>query len=124
VRDDQSETIAGQRFSKAELDYLEQYLPDLRRSLTDQSIARTYMAIGFGLGLTAQVVGFLLRPLGGQDIVGLFIDLLYTLGLALWTGVVVALFVQVLPEAKRRQVAQAVAAFEARQRDRGRPSTQ
>jgi hypothetical protein len=47
-------------------------------------------------------------------------DLLYALGYALWTGVVVAVFVQVIPDVKRRQFQQAVAAYEAKVRDRGR----
>ena len=40
-------------------------------------------------------------------------DLLYTLGWALWTGVVVVLFLQILPETKRRQYKQALDAYEA-----------
>jgi hypothetical protein len=55
----------------------------------------------------------------GQDL-GLVADLLYGLGHALWTGVVVAVFVQVIPEAKRRQFKQALDAYEAALRDRGR----
>jgi hypothetical protein len=40
-------------------------------------------------------------------------DLLYALGYALWTGVVVVVFVQVFPEAKRRQLKGALDAYEA-----------
>jgi hypothetical protein len=40
-------------------------------------------------------------------------DLLYALGAALWTGVVVALFVQLLPEWKRRQIGRYLDAYEA-----------
>ena len=40
-------------------------------------------------------------------------DLLYALGWSLWTGVVVAMFVQVWPEVKRRQYRQALDAYEA-----------
>jgi hypothetical protein len=47
-------------------------------------------------------------------------DLVYALGYALWTGVVVVLFVQVIPEAKRRQFKQALDAYEAAQRDQAR----
>jgi hypothetical protein len=47
-------------------------------------------------------------------------DLLYTLGWALWTGVVVVVFLQVLPEAKRRQYKQALDAYEAALRDKAR----
>jgi hypothetical protein len=47
-------------------------------------------------------------------------DLLYTLGWALWTGVVVVLFLQVLLETKRRQYEQALDAYEAGLRDEAR----
>jgi hypothetical protein len=42
------------------------------------------------------------------------------LGDALWTGVVVVLFVQVVPEAKRRQFKQVLDAYEAALREKGR----
>ena len=44
-------------------------------------------------------------------------DLLYALGFALWTGVVVVVFVQLVPEVKRRQFKQALDAYEAAQRE-------
>ena len=40
-------------------------------------------------------------------------DLIYTLGWALWTGVVIVVFVQIWPEIKRRQFQQALDAYEA-----------
>ena len=40
-------------------------------------------------------------------------DLLYALGWALWTGVVVVVFVQIYPEAKKRQYKRALDAYEA-----------
>ena len=49
---------------------------------------------------------------------GLVADLLYALGFALWTGVVVVLFVQVLPEVKRRQIERWLDDYEATLRDR------
>jgi hypothetical protein len=42
-------------------------------------------------------------PRRGTELFGLVADLLYALGFALWTGVVVVLFVQVIPEVERRQ---------------------
>ena len=47
-------------------------------------------------------------------------DLLYALGYALWTGVVVAVFVQAVPEAKRRQIKRALDAYEATLREQAR----
>ena len=44
-------------------------------------------------------------------------DLLYTFGWALWTGVVVVVFLQVIPEAKRRQFKRALDAYEAALRE-------
>ena len=40
-------------------------------------------------------------------------DLLYALGGVLWTGVVLVVFVQIWPEAKKRQYKQALDAYEA-----------
>jgi hypothetical protein len=40
-------------------------------------------------------------------------DLIYTFGWALWTGAVVVVFVQIWPEAKRRQYKRALDAYEA-----------
>ena len=40
-------------------------------------------------------------------------DLPYALGWALWTGVVVVLFVQIIPEIKRRQIKRWLDAYEA-----------
>jgi hypothetical protein len=51
---------------------------------------------------------------------GLVADLLYALGFALWTGVVVVMFVQVIPEVKRRQFKQALDAYETAQREQAR----
>jgi hypothetical protein len=47
-------------------------------------------------------------------------DLIYTFGWALWTGVVVVVFVQIWPEAKRRQFKQALDAYEASVSDQAR----
>ena len=46
-------------------------------------------------------------------------DLLYTLGWALWTGAVVVVFLQIIPEASRRQYKRALAAYEFSLREKG-----
>jgi hypothetical protein len=51
-------------------------------------------------------------------------DLLYALGWSLWTGVVVVLFVQIIPEVKRRQFKQMLDAYEAAQRDAARAGSE
>jgi hypothetical protein len=89
-------------------------LPELRTYLTDDiGILRAYLVIAFFVGLAAHVAGYLLKSSSPAEPIGLFAELLYALGFAMWTGVVVALFLQVLPEAKRRQIQQAVEAVEA-----------
>jgi hypothetical protein len=57
------------------------------------------LAIGFVVGLAAHVGGYVLRPSATTEPLGLVADLLYALGWALWTGVVLVVFVQVVPEA-------------------------
>ncbi len=79
--------------------------------------ALRFAGIGFVLGLAAHVGGYLLRSSVTTEPLGLVADLLYALGLALWTGLVVVVFVQVVPEAKRRQMQRALDAYEAAQRD-------
>ena len=51
---------------------------------------------------------------------GLLADLLYTFGFALWTAAVVVVLVEIIPEAKRRQVRRALEAYEAKRRDKPR----
>ena len=58
------------------------------------------------VGLAAHVGGFLLKSSVTTEPLGLVADLLYALGYALWTGVVVVVFVQIWPEVKRRQLKQ------------------
>jgi hypothetical protein len=96
-------------------------LPALRRSASGQGILYLTLGIGFVLGLTAHIGGYALRLSSPAEPLALVADLLYALGYALWTGVVVVLFVQVIPETKRRQLKRALDAYEAAQRDRGRP---
>jgi len=108
-------------FTRQELAAIGDYLPDLRRSLSDQRILRTYLLIAFVAGLIVHIVAYLLRPVAEGGLLGLADDLLYAFGFALWTGVVVSLFVQVLPEAKRRQIVRALRAYEESQRPKAEP---
>jgi hypothetical protein len=72
------------------------------------------------VGLAAHVGGYLLKSSVTTEPLGLVADLLYALGYALWTGVVVVVFVQIIPEAKRRQFKQALDGYEAAQREKAR----
>jgi hypothetical protein len=66
--------------------------------------------------LAAHVGGFVLKTSVTTEPLGLVADLLY----ALWTGAVVVVFIQIIPEAKRRQFKRALDAYEAAQRDEAR----
>jgi hypothetical protein len=90
-------------------------LPLVRRSATGQRLLYWIFGIGFVVGLAAHVVGFLLKSSVTTEPAALLADLLYALGWALWTGVVVVVFVQIWPELKRRQYKQVLDAYQAAQ---------
>jgi hypothetical protein len=92
----------------------------VRRSVSGQRILYWSLVTAFVVGLAAHVAGYLLKASVTTELLGLVADLLYALGYALWTGVVVVVFVQVFPEAKRRQFKQALDAYEAAQREKAR----
>jgi hypothetical protein len=93
-------------------------LPYVRQTAVGERPVYWILGIGFVVGLAAYVGGYALRSSVTTELLGFVGDLLYTLGWALWTGVVVVIFLQVLPEAKRRQYKQALDAYEAALRDR------
>jgi len=86
-------------------------MAQLRESVSGQRIVLQSLGIGFVLGLAAYVGGYTLKA--SAQPFQLVADLLYALGLALWTGVVVALFVEVIPRVKQRQIKRALDAYEA-----------
>jgi hypothetical protein len=94
-----------------------EHLTELRRSVYGQRLLYQSLGIGFVVGLAVHVGGYLLRSSVTTKPLVLVADLLYALGYALWTGVVVVLFVQVVPEAKRRQIKRWLEAYEATLRD-------
>jgi hypothetical protein len=102
------------------LAWMGEHLPELRRSVYGQRILYQSLGIGFVVGLAAHVGGYLLKSSVTTEPLGLVADLLYALGYALWTGVVVVVFVQIVPEAKRRQIRPWLDAYEATLRDKAR----
>jgi hypothetical protein len=102
------------------LAWVGEHLPQVRRSVHEQRLLYWSLGIGLVVGLAAHVGGYLLKSSVTTEPLGLVADLLYALGWALWTGVVVVVFVQLFPEAKRRQYKQALAAYEAAQREQAR----
>ena len=100
------------------LAWMDEHLPELEQSVSGQRILYSSFVISFVVGLAAHVGGYILLSSAPSGLLGLLADLLHALGWSLWTGVIVAVFVQVIPEAKRRQIKQAVDAYEALRREK------
>ena len=101
---------------KRVLEWMEEHVTELRQSVSGQTILYQSLVVGFVVGLAAHIAGYILLSSVSSGFLGLLADLLHALGWSLWTGVVVTLFVQVIPEAKRRQIRQALDAYEALRR--------
>ena len=99
-------------FSEEELAWVREHMTQLRESVSGQRIVLQSLGIGFALGLAAYVGGYALKASATAQPFQLVADLLYALGLALWTGVVVAVFVEVIPRVKQRQIKRALDAYE------------
>ena len=107
-------------FSDEELTWVREHMTQLRESVFGQRLVLQSLLIGSVLGLAAYVGGYALKASVTTEPWKLVADLLYALGFALWTGVVVALFVEVIPRAKRRQIKRALDAYEAALRQKAR----
>jgi hypothetical protein len=105
------------------LTWMEEHVTELRKSVSGQHFLYWSLGISFVLGLAAHVGGYVLRLSAQGEPLGLFADLLYALGWSLWTGVVVVFFAQIIPEAKRRQIKQALDTYDALQRDKAQASS-
>ena len=95
------------------LAWVGEHLTLVRRTASGQRPVYWILGIAFVVGLAAHAGGFLLKTSATTEPLALVADLLYTLGWALWTGAVVAMFVQIWPAAKKRQYKQALDAYEA-----------
>jgi hypothetical protein len=102
------------------LAWMEEHLPEYRQGASGQRPMYWILGIGFVVGLAAHVGGYVLRSSVTSEPLLLAADLLYALGFALWTGVVVVLFVQIWPEAKRRQLQRWLDAYDAALREKAR----
>ena len=105
------------------LAWMEEHMTELRRSVSGQRILYWSLGISFVIGLVAHIVGYVLLSTLPRGFLGLLADLLHALGWSLWTGVVVAVFVQVIPDVKRRQMKQYLDAYDALQRDKAQASS-
>jgi len=107
----------GEQERREALAWVGENLPYVRRTAFGQRPVYWVLAMGLVVGLAAYVGGFLIRWSTTTEPLGLVGDLLYTFGWALWTGVVVVVFLQIVPEAKRRQYKRALDAYEATLRE-------
>jgi len=105
---------------QAVLDWVGENLAQVRRSAYEQRLLHQSLVIALVVGLAAHVGGYVLRSSVTTEPLMLVAELLYALGYALWTGVVVVVFVQILPEAKRRQFKHVLDAYETAQREKAR----
>jgi MFS family permease len=102
------------------LAYVGEHLPELRRWVSGHHFLYWSLGIGFVVGLAAHVGGYLLVTSVTTEPFKVLADLLYALGWAMWTGVVVVVFVQVIPEIKQRQIKRWLDAYQATLRDQAR----
>jgi hypothetical protein len=109
----ENEKLAAQLRDPAARAWFADHLPELRRSASGNRMLYGSLVIAFVLGLVVHIGGYALMTSEPSEPLGLIADLLYALGFALWTGVVLTLFVQIIPEVKRRQFKQALEAYEA-----------
>ena len=113
----ETDALLGDLERRLTMDWVGDHLPQVRRSAYGQRSLYWILGVGFVVGLAAYAGGYALKSSVTTEPLGFVGDLLYTLGWALWTGVVVVLFLQVLPELKRRGYKQLLDAYEA---DRGK----
>ncbi|HEX9385945.1 MAG TPA: hypothetical protein VF918_06460 [Anaerolineales bacterium] len=102
------------------VEWMEEHLSELKQSVSGPRLLYQSLVVGFVVGLAAHIGGYVLASSLPGEPLGLLADLLLALGWSLWTGVVVAVFVEVIPEVKRRQIKQAVEAYEAMRRKQPR----
>lgn len=100
-------------FSEDQMAMVGEYIAELRPWLSEGRLLRSFMVIGFTLGLVAHAAGYVLGAIVSAEPFRFLADLLYGLGLSLWTGIVVVAFVQVYPQAKRRELRRLIDAHEA-----------
>jgi hypothetical protein len=108
-----------QEFSDEELTLIAENEVFIRPYLTGNRFLYEFLVIAFVIGLVVHVLGYWLRSSLTGEPFQLVAELISAMGGALWTGVVVIGFVQVFPDAKRRQLKRALAAIEARKRRKG-----
>jgi hypothetical protein len=97
----------------ATLAWIRENLTLVQQTASRERVPYWIFITGFVVGLAAHVGGFLLKTSTTTEPWLLVADLLYALGMALWTGIVVVMFVQIWPEVKRRHYRRALEAYDA-----------
>src|SRR5262245_10506690 len=69
--------------------WIGEHLIELRKSVSERRIRNQTLWLVLVIGLIGYVIGYVLRVSVTGEPWGFLADLLYTLGFALWTGVVV-----------------------------------
>ena len=100
-------------FTEDELRWAAQRLPQIRGWISGRLFLYHAMVTAVIVGLIAHVAGYLLGVSGSGEPRGLVADLLSNLGMALWTGAVLVVFMQVLPDYQRRTALRLVEQSEA-----------
>ena len=118
IEDNESKDVPPMFTDERVLEWMEEHITELKQSVSGQRILYQSLVISFVIGLAAHIGGYALLASLPREPLGLLADLLHALGWSLWTGVVVSVFVQVIPEVKRRQIKRALDAYEALQRDK------
>src|SRR5215475_15151416 len=114
----ESKSVPSMFADERVLEWMEEHVTELRQSVSGHRILYQSLVISFVVGLAAHIGGYALLASAPREPLGLLADLLHALGWSLWTGVVVAMFIEVIPEVKRRQIKQALDTYEALQRKR------
>jgi hypothetical protein len=107
----------GQEERRQLLAWVGENLTEVRQTADGKRPVYWVLWTGLAVGLAAYIGGYLIKSSTTAALLGLVGDLLYTFGWALWTGVVVVVFLQIIPEIKRRQYKAALDAYEATLRE-------
>lgn len=118
---DQEESLPP--ISKDELEWAAANMPRMRRWVSGPFFVREALIYAFVFGLLAHVGGYLLTTIAHGEPLRLIADLLATMGTTIWTGAVLYIFVDVLPQTRRRWAERRLAAYESLLKDQGRTNS-
>ena len=123
VEDQKSKGIPPMFSDERVMAWMEEHLVELRQSALGPRIQYQGLVISFLVGLAAHAGGYALLASFPSGPLGLLADLLHALGWSLWSGVVVVLFTQVIPEAKRDQIRRSLDTYEVLRREKAQPGS-